>query len=649
MSSLRRVAVALLVGTAFVLTSDVALPKGNDLWLSQKAFKNQKRSRSDRPGYFRRFDNFDNFWSFERQYNNSRSQSYDDFDPEPDYSIIEGKRKAPDEGPLVYEPEKLVPLTDPFLVAGAPSSALGAALLQALREPAGSAQVTPSQRSAVLAFYRQNGFAPLWVTEEGLNERATRTLDLMSRAEEDGLEERDYRPADVDAFADDPAALAGNVMALSRLELSMTAKVVHYAQDIHSGRVVPNKHSSYYDLTPPSLDVGAFLTGLAAAAQPASTLAGLAPSIPAYAAMKTALAELRAKLKSERKEQLAPGAKVKVGQSDARVPMVRDRLIELGLMKAAVVVEKASDDEPEASDPTILDRKTAAALKELQLRRNIRQTGQINDPTIEALNSDSIESQIDKLVLNMERARWLPRSFGPRYVFVNQAAFELKVVEDDATRWQTKVVVGKPDSQTPVFNDEMETVVLNPYWGVPKSILYYEMLPYLASDPYYLDRKGFEVINSRGRKVSSGSVNWWSYGQNIPYDVRQKPGKTNALGSIKFLFPNSHDIYMHDTPAKSLFAKSVRAFSHGCVRVENPQEFATYVMGWDKDRVAAAIGKGENREISLPAHIPVYLNYFTAWPDDGGRVVYYDDVYGRDKRLTDALNSVSSLTVAENN
>jgi len=167
------------------------------------------------------------------------------------------------------------------------------------------------------------------------------------------------------------------------------------------------------------------------------------------------------------------------------------------------------------------------------------------------------------------------------------------------------------------------------------------MMPFLAKDRRYLDRQGFEVVNSKGRIVSSGSVNWWAYGKIIPYAVRQPPGDDNALGRIKFLFPNSHDIYMHDTPTKKLFSEPVRAFSHGCIRVENPRELAEHILDWERKRIDDMIATGRNRNIPLDKHIPVHLNYFTAWPDESGKIVFHSDIYNRDARLDKALHTIA--------
>jgi murein L,D-transpeptidase YcbB/YkuD len=339
---------------------------------------------------------------------------------------------------------------------------------------------------------------------------------------------------------------------------------------------------------------------------------------------------------------------VKVGGRDARVPLVRARMVKLGFLSeenalAWMLGHSMDEAEDPASFELVLDKELSKAVRAFQESNGIEQTGHIDKATINALNGPSDEANLQKLVLNMERLRWLPRELGQRHILVNQAAFELQIIENRTIAWRTKVIVGKPETQTNVFSDLMETVVINPYWNVPKSILTHEMLPHLMENPYYLDDKGYEVVNVQGEIVSSGSVDWWSYGDKIPFDVRQPPGNGNALGNIKFLFPNKHNIYMHDTPHKKLFKEAARAFSHGCVRVEDPRTFAEHVLGWDRQRIDDMIASGENQEIKLENPVPVHLTYFTAWPDDSGAIRYFDDVYGRDQLLERALGT---LTVA---
>jgi murein L,D-transpeptidase YcbB/YkuD len=206
------------------------------------------------------------------------------------------------------------------------------------------------------------------------------------------------------------------------------------------------------------------------------------------------------------------------------------------------------------------------------------------------------------------------------------------------------VIIGKPVTQTVAFHDRMETVVFNPSWGVPPSIIRNEMLPILRRDPSYLDRLGYRVVARNGQIVRSSGINWSAYGKGVPFSVQQPPSDDNALGEIKFLFPNSHSIYFHDTPARSLFDRSARAFSHGCVRVENPRIFAETLLGLSAEEVAKRIDSGRSQSAKVKADIKVHITYFTAWPDQNGKIVYYDDVYGRDQRMESAFSATAVAT-----
>jgi murein L,D-transpeptidase YcbB/YkuD len=578
---------------------------------------------------------------------------FNNFDPEPDIAITPGKPKSPDAGFATYRPAKLVSLSNPKLEAPKPDQVIASTILHELRQAESPLRVTVEQRDAIITFYRLNGFKPLWVGSEGLNDKAKRTLALLARAEEEGLKPLDYLPPTLGAFTDDGSILRGQVAALARLDIALTTNALRYAENLHSGRIIPNKLSGYYDLAPPALLHGDVLYELSYRVLPDLYLSSLAPPHPAYRAMKASLAELRAKVAKDQQEPVPAGERVKLGGRDARIPLVRERMVKLGFLseegslawKNIKPQVKEGETEPQKLDQgqleRTLDKELSKALKAFQASHHIKQTGRLDKATVEALNARSDQRNIHKLALNMERLRWFPREPGNRHVFVNQAAFELRIMEDERIAWRTKVIVGKPETQTAVFSDEMERVVMNPYWGVPRSIIKYEMMPYLVNDPSYLDRKGFEVVNARGEVVSSSTVDWWAYGDKIPYDVRQPPGDDNALGNIKFLFPNSHDIYMHDTPTKDLFKQKVRAFSHGCVRVENPREFAEHILGWDREEIDDLIGSGRNMEFGLDTRIPVHLNYFTAWPDASGKMAFYNDIYNRDLRLEKALNTIA--------
>ena len=224
-------------------------------------------------------------------------------------------------------------------------------------------------------------------------------------------------------------------------------------------------------------------------------------------------------------------------------------------------------------------------------------------------------------------------------MFINQPEFMVRYYEQDDVKLSMRVVVGKKSNQTSFFYDEIERVEFNPYWGVPRSIIVNEMLPRLVNDPGYLDRAGYEVTDSKGRRIPSSAIDWGAHGANIPYNVRQTPGEANALGELKIMFPNKHAIYMHDTPSKSLFNRDARAFSHGCVRLQQPREMAAAVLGTTIDDIRRELAAGHSSR-NVPVKIPVYVAYFTAWPQEDGTIGFFTDVYERDDFLTRALDAV---------
>ncbi|MEM8812349.1 MAG: L,D-transpeptidase family protein, partial [Pseudomonadota bacterium] len=289
-----------------------------------------------------------------------------------------------------------------------------------------------------------------------------------------------------------------------------------------------------------------------------------------------------------------------------------------------------------------------ALVEDFQKETKLTPDGIIGPATIRALTGHSNADKIARLELAMERLRWLPRDFGDRHVFINQPAYRATYRKDGEAEVSMRVVVGKKSNQTTFFYDEIETVEYNPYWGVPLSIIVNEMMPKLAKDPSYLDRAGYEVTTLRGSRVSSASVDWYGVAtRSRSINVRQPPGPKNALGELKILFPNKHAIYMHDTPAKRLFKKDRRAYSHGCIRLEDPRLMAAAVLGTNTDHIASQISKGKNLSEKVGGNVAVYSAYFTAWPTADGPLGYYDDVYGRDKALDAAMTAtVKARSVA---
>lgn len=550
-----------------------------------------------------------------------------------------GKRRPPPvqvveerfEQPLVYEPEKLEILKVAELPEAMPDAALAAAIYGEMKNKKSAIRVMAGEKTALVDFYRENGFRPVWVSVDGLGERGRSVLRLFKAAAEDGMSPQDYLPPTLALFDDDLTLIDRDLSYLARLDLELSARALRYARHASGGRLIPNKLTKYYDITPQTVDLSTAMQAFLRSPDPAAYLKALQPGHPAYAIFKKTLAGLR-ELKAEASAE-HPGKPIKLGENDPRVALLHRQLALLGYGETDVL----------PGEETILDDALSERLTAFQADAGVKPTGILDTATLVALDSRTDSPGIARLMYNMERLRWLPKTLGERHVFVNQAAYSLKVVEDGREIWRTKVIVGKPNTQTVAFSDNMERIVFNPSWGVPPSIMKNEMIPRLRRDPGYLDRLGYRVLTPGSKKiVRSRSVNWWKYSNGkVPYLILQPPGDDNALGELKFLFPNSHDIYMHDTPTRDLFQKPVRTFSHGCVRVENPREFAELLLGVDASEIAARIDSGVSQETPINRETAVHLSYFTIWPADNGRLITYDDIYGRDERMQRAFSTVA--------
>jgi L,D-transpeptidase YcbB len=461
-------------------------------------------------------------------------------------------------------------------------------------------------QAALATFYDLRSNQPVWTADGVVSPIGQAVLERMARADEDGL--------DPLAYAVDTNALSGLDAVADKVadaELAIGSAVLSYIQHAANGRV--NMRSIGRDIlradnAPPPVIA---LASVVIAADPAAVLDGFNPSHPQYLALKSKLAEIRenaAAIAAAEPPRVPGGPVLRVGMSDARVAVLRTRL---GLTM---------------TDGEIYDDAVAEAVRSFQKERRIKPTGTLGPQTVAALNGGLRKRRFStehEIISNMERWRWLPRDLGASNVFVNIPEFRLRVMRDGVEIHEAKVIVGKPNTPTPVFSDEMQFVVLNPSWHVPQSIIRNEYLPKLMEDPDYLARRGF-IVTYRGDQIS----------------VRQPPGEANALGHIKFMFPNNFSVYLHDTSSRSLFANEMRAFSHGCVRVDDPYQFAEIVMGaqngWTAERVRKMVGKREQR-VDLKEKIPVHITYFTARVDEAGDLKMFEDIYGYDQRVLSAL------------
>jgi murein L,D-transpeptidase YcbB/YkuD len=452
-------------------------------------------------------------------------------------------------------------------------------------------------RTIVDAFYSGRDYAPLWITDGQVNERGKAVIAYLGHVDQDGLDPADYPVPNFSALSDP------NDLAEAELKLDMT--IITYAHHASIGRVHWSRVSgdiSYTTTAPEPADV---LAAMVEAKDMATALDAYEPHTPGYLALKAKLAEIRAGKAEAGKTPIGNGAAPKIGGQDERVPALRERLNVSG-------------------DGDTYDKTLADAVKKYQQDHQLKVTGTLTPQTIEALNGRQPDKPVDIILANMERWRWMPHDLGNTYVIVNLADFTLRVMHDGKLAWMTRIVDGKPDMPTPIMQAEMKYITINPTWNVPPSIINHEYLPALQQDPTVLDRMGLKV-----GKNPDGSVHIW-----------QPPGDKNALGRIRFNFPNKFLVYQHDTPDKYLFASDKRAYSHGCMRVQDPQRYAEVLLslvrpndGYTIERIKKMIDAGGEQDIQLPTFIPVNLTYQTAFVDDDGKLQFRDDVYGRDKTL----------------
>jgi murein L,D-transpeptidase YcbB/YkuD len=459
-------------------------------------------------------------------------------------------------------------------------------------------------RDGAIAFYTARGFAPLWSDSGALTRRGKAAIAYLKQVDSEGLDPADYPTPQFRADAE-PAALA-------EAELKLTASILTFARHAQNGRVHWSRVSAdifYNQVVPEPADV---LAKLAGGEDAGRVLAAFNPPHEAYQALKAKLAEARNKSGDTGPVRISAGPLLKVGMQDSRVPLLRERL---GVP---------------AADNETYDKPLAEAVKKFQQQRKLSASGNLNNSTIEAINGSRRDRDADVIIANMERWRWLPRDLGKSYVMVNVPDYTLRVVSNGHTVWSTKIVVGKPGNlATPMLSETMKFITVNPTWNVPPSIIQNEYLPAMRDDPQAMERIGLKVTTN-----PDGTIH-----------IYQPPGDRNALGRIRFNFPNKFLVYQHDTPDKHLFAHDKRAYSHGCMRVENPLRYAEVLLGivlpkegYTQERIKRMFGTAE-QDIQFPEALrpTVHLTYQTAFVDDAGKLQLREDVYGRDQRVLTLL------------
>jgi L,D-transpeptidase YcbB len=485
------------------------------------------------------------------------------------------------------------------------------------------------RHEALQAYYQTYGGELLWLGSG----RASAFISRLKNAEADGLDPNDYPSKQLATLSAGGPSTDKRGFAI--IELYFSAAFLEYASDLKVGRFLPSKIDPSFFIEGRAIDQLSALKSLERADSIDQFFDESQPPGRNYAALRIALAKHRAIAAKGGWSAVPLGDPIRPGTTDPRVPAIRARLS---------LTEGAST-KVTAAEAQVHDNALVEAVKRFQASQGLDVDGVIGSTTIVAMNVP-VQERINSIILAMERLRWMPEDLGQQYLIVNIAGFELRRINAGEVEERMAVVVGKPYHRTPVFSDRIRFLEFNPYWNVPPDIAVKEELPTLRSNAAGRAAQGFEAI--RGDQVIDvRSVDWASVGAGrFPYQLRQRPGTNNALGRVKFMFPNPHNVYLHDSPAHSLFGRSVRAFSHGCIRLSKPLELAEQVLrvgavkGWTKERIDAVVASAKTTVVNLREPLPVHITYLTAWVDDGV-ANFRQDIYGHDAKLLAALEGKS--------
>lgn len=481
------------------------------------------------------------------------------------------------------------------------------------------------QRKAELeAFYLQDKGGLLWIGTG----RMPQLIGLMRSAEKQGMFSADYPADHLQKLMD--AVSRADVKSQAVVEILFSGFFLKYASNLKTGKVLPHKVDPELYWRKKEVDLTDALRAVAAAPDLQKFVEIWEPAIPAYKALKAKLAVFREFERQNSWPKIPNGEVLKPGMDDPRVPILRTRLS----------VGDGPDTAAGASESAIYDDALVEKVRQFQELHGLEPDGVIGLKTKVALNIP-IAERVRQIIVSMERWRWIPEAFGSDYILVNIAGFHLIRFENGVFAERKKVIVGKPYRKTPTFSDLIKYLEFNPYWTVPYSIATRDKLPLLQRNPSGLAASGFEVFSGK-QKVDARAVNWTQYSRgSFPFTLRQKPGPKNALGQVKFMFPNRFNVYLHDTPQRNLFDKTFRSFSSGCVRVHQPIDLAEQLLkrkkGWDRARIDTVLASGKRTVVTLDQPLPVHIVYSTAWLAEDGSIRFYVDFYNRDDRLYQAL------------
>ena len=552
-------------------------------------------------------------------------------------------------------PERLVTAAEAYQIK------LHQALSSAIDGGAGAAHASEDVKAAVKEFYNKREGKPFWTDAGKLTPAAQSAIAAIARAGEFALKPADY-PLPPATLGSGGATASAEELANAEIKLSLAA--LAYAHDAHVGKIAPDVVGNNIDRgsTPPSPEK--VMEGLGKAEDAGKYLIGFNPHHPQFELLRKKYLEMisgkpvpenvaAADAPAEASPIRIPaGPRLHPGDQHPQVALLRQRL-NSPLPPDATEGDKTSYDDVLAEavrkfqsdhnlpDDGVVDVKLRRALNGTVTRTRIQTVGKI------ARGTDT--QAVDRILVNLQRWRWMREDMGDFYVFDNVPEFLTRVVDHGKVIFTEKIVVGKPDTMTPTFSQDMQYVEFHPFWAVPNSIKEKEILPKLRAGYDIMQAQNL-VATYRGQPVDVYNVDWST--QDIKaFDFHQPPSKENVLGVVKFMFPNHFDVYMHDTPSKGLFNQTVRAYSHGCMRVHNPDQFAAVILGhdqgWGPSDVQRAIANGQNQQVRLQTHIPVHVAYFTAWVQEDGSLSTFGDWYGHDRRLELALTGQTALLAQE--
>jgi murein L,D-transpeptidase YcbB/YkuD len=516
----------------------------------------------------------------------------------------------------------LPPKQDTYM--GVPAAEVSSAI-QTRLAAAAPASVNADQWKHVKKLYATFNQSLLWLDDKGVHQpRVTALLTAVSNADSDAIRLADFPLAELSrtlqALDDKPTA-----QQLAEADVLLSSVFAAYGEDMLTGQISPNGLAQAWHINSQDEKVDSALSLTMREDDFGSGLVRMRPTDAGYDSLRMQLGQYRALAGKGDWPTIPDGRALKRGDHDSatRLEALRGRLRAEGYLG-----------EDSVAAPGVYDAALAGAIASFQARHSIAVDSMLGKETLDALNVP-VAYRVAQIASNLERYRWMPRDLGQRYILVNVPEFYLHAYDSGQKALDMKVIVGQEyeDKATPVFSDSMEYVVFRPYWNVTPNIAAKEIFPKVAQDPGYLAANDMEVYSDHGRQA-----------------VRQRPGPKNALGYVKFLFPNDYNIYLHDTPNHELFAKDVRAFSHGCIRVEKPAELAQWVLGWPADKVDAAMHGADNHQVNVPQKIPVYIVYFTTFVQDG-QLNFGNDLYDRDSKLvaqmTEAAMPTSETTEAQ--